>query len=176
MCICAGRCKDWGGWGWAGGGGLILSRFFSACLTEAPRQRNRSSHYPLIWENLLALSSNPENLDRAEGPGDWPNMGRRQGAKHRSVWVSSLESCVSCPQGTVTPWYPGNPACFEKKKRLNWSSPSTRCWQGWETLEAAVPLTLREPLSPSQSDMVWQGSQTSPLLHSRQRVQVSWAE
>lgn len=60
----------------------------------------------------------------------------------------------------------------KKKKRLNWSSPSTRCWQGWETLEAAVPLTLREPLSPSQSDMVWQGSQTSPLLHFRQRVQV----
>ena len=34
----------------------------------------------------------------------------------------------------LTPWYPGNPACFKKKKkRLNWSSPSTRRWQGWET-------------------------------------------
>lgn len=108
------------------------------------------SHHSLIQENLLATSSNP-------GKSRWGRKAqRRKEAGSQAEWLPGLQgspqSCASSSQGSVTPCTLGIPPVSKKKKkkkRPNWSSPGAPdAGKGGERSEAAIPLTLRGPLSP----------------------------
>lgn len=94
-------------------GGVIESRFFSACLTEAPRQGSQSSHtYP--GKTSLPLPT-PESGEGRRA-WRWTKDGRRQGAKHSGFEVSApFLRAVHHPQGKMTSLQAGNPACSEKE-------------------------------------------------------------
>lgn len=107
----------WGGWGQASGGGLILSRFFSACLTEAPRQRNRSSHYPYLgktsWPFLVTLKiwTGQKGLEIGQR---WAEAGEPSTEASGSPLLRKL--CIISPGNydTLVPW---ESRLFGKKKK-----------------------------------------------------------